>query len=45
MKKKVGKYQEEQEKKYQEEHEKIQHIEGLEKKECFKKDQKVFLKI
>ena len=43
--KKVGKYQEEQEKKYQEEQEKKQHIKGLEKKECFKKDQKVFLKI
>ena len=42
---KVGKYQEEQEKKYQEEQEKKQHIKGLEKKECFKKDQKVFLKI
>ena len=43
--KKVGKYQEEQDKKYQEEQEKKQHIKGLEKKECFKKDQKVFLKI
>ena len=42
--KKVGKYQEEQEKKYQEEQEKKQHIKGLEKKECFKKDQKVFFK-
>ena len=43
--KKVGKYQEEHEKKYQEEQEKKQHIKGLEKKECFKKDQKVLLKI